>query len=473
MLGQGGNMKSTNKNFLYNLFYQLFSFIIPLITIPYVSRRLGANSIGIYSYTYSIINYFMLTSMLGINNYGSREIAKSSSDLAKKSKTFFSIYYLQLICTGLMILLFIVFLNMYNYEYKLILLIQGIYLISCALDINWYFFGVEKFKITISRNIIIKILSLLFIFVLVKGKEDLWIYTLILSASTLISQLYLWIYMKDEIRLVPVRFSDIISHLKNCILLFVPVVAYSIYRITDKTMIGVLSNTIQLGNYESAEKVINIPLSVISALGSVMLPHMSKTEDAQFAKKIEETFKLCFFILFPIFIGLMIISEDFSNVFFGRDFIYTANIIRFLIITILFSGVTNIIRNNYLIPKSKDKIYVKSTVYGATINLVLNLMFIRKYGAYGACIGTVCAELTVMLYQVLMTQKEIDYIYNLRKVSPFLIKSLIMGVIIILINHISFHNDAIKVILQITIGGLVYLGLNQKYILYEFIGIKN
>lgn len=171
MLGQGGNMKSTNKNFLYNLFYQLFSFIIPLITIPYVSRRLGANSIGIYSYTYSIINYFMLTSMLGINNYGSREIAKSSSDLAKKSKTFFSIYYLQLICTGLMVLLFIVFLNMYNYEYKLILLIQGIYLISCALDINWYFFGVEKFKITISRNIIIKILSLLFIFVLVKGKR--------------------------------------------------------------------------------------------------------------------------------------------------------------------------------------------------------------------------------------------------------------------------------------------------------------
>lgn len=100
-------------------------------------------------------------------------------------------------------------------------------------------------------------------------------------------------------------------------------------------------------------------------------------------------------------------------------------------------------------------------------------MFIRKYGAYGACIGTVCAELTVMLYQVLMTKKEIDYIYNLRKVSPFLIKSLIMGVIIILINHIGFHNDTIKVILQITIGGLVYLGLNQKYILYEFIGIKN
>ena len=107
-------MNSTNKNFLLNLIYQLFIFIIPLITVPYVSRVLGANNIGIYSYTYSIITYFMLGTMLGINNYGSREIAKVSDNIEKKSKKFFSIYYLQLISNLVMIVLFLIFQLLYR-----------------------------------------------------------------------------------------------------------------------------------------------------------------------------------------------------------------------------------------------------------------------------------------------------------------------------------------------------------------------
>ena len=87
-------MKSTNKNFLYNVIYQLLVLAIPFITTPYISRVLGVDNIGIYSYSYSIINYFMLAAMLGITNYGTREIAKVSDDKEKRSKTFFSIYSL-------------------------------------------------------------------------------------------------------------------------------------------------------------------------------------------------------------------------------------------------------------------------------------------------------------------------------------------------------------------------------------------
>ena len=151
-------MKNTNKNFLYNVIYQVFIFIIPLITTPYVSRILGVNNVGIYSYTYSLVYYFMLASMLGINNYGAREIAKASNNKEKLSKTFFSIYFLQLICCSIMIILYIIISGVYQYEHKTIMFIQLIYLISCVFDINWFFFGLEKFKITISRNIIIKLL---------------------------------------------------------------------------------------------------------------------------------------------------------------------------------------------------------------------------------------------------------------------------------------------------------------------------
>ncbi len=463
-------MKSTNKNFLYNLVYQIFIFIIPLFTIPYVSRVLGANNIGIYAYTYSIINYFMLAAMLGINNYGSREIAKAGENIKLRSQKFFSIYFLQLISTVIMCILFILFYFIIGYDHKKILLIQFIYLISCAFDINWYFFGVEKFKITISRNIFIKIISLILIVIFVKSNNDLWIYTLILSLSTLISQLYLWIFIKKEVRYEKISIKEIFSHFKKCLILFIPVIAYSIYRIMDKTMIGYFSNTFQLGNYENAEKIITIPISFITALGTVMLPHMAKSDDYNFSKKIKDSFRLCFFMLFPISICLIVIADDFSTVFFGNEFIYSANLIKILTITVLFSGVTNIIRTNYLIPKSKDKIYVISTIYGALVNLVLNLIFIKRYGAYGACIGTITAEIIVMLYQIWKTRRNIEYYNNLKCIIPFLVKSLIMGIIIYLVNYFNISNILIKVSIQVLLGVIIYFSLNKNYIINDFFG---
>lgn len=463
-------MKSTNKNFLYNLVYQIFIFIIPLFTIPYVSRVLGANNIGIYAYTYSIISYFMLAAMLGINNYGSREIAKAGENIKLRSQKFFSIYFLQLISTVIMCILFILFYFIIGYDHKKILLIQFIYLISCAFDINWYFFGVEKFKITISRNIFIKIISLILIVIFVKSNNDLWIYTLILSLSTLISQLYLWIFIKKEVRYEKISIKEIFSHFKKCLILFIPVIAYSIYRIMDKTMIGYFSNTFQLGNYENAEKIITIPISFITALGTVMLPHMAKSDDYNFSKKIKDSFRLCFFMLFPISICLIVIADDFSTVFFGNEFIYSANLIKILTITVLFSGVTNIIRTNYLIPKSKDKIYVISTIYGALVNLVLNLIFIKRYGAYGACIGTITAEIIVMLYQIWKTRRNIEYYNNLKCIIPFLVKSLIMGIIIYLVNYFNISNILIKVSIQVLLGVIIYFSLNKNYIINDFFG---
>lgn len=464
-------MKETNKNFLYNLIYQIFVFIIPLVTTPYVSRVLGVENIGIYSYTYSIVYYFMLAIMLGINNYGAREIAKLQNQPDKRSYKFWSIYGLQLINSLIMIIVFIIFTYFTKYQYKNILIIQFIYLISTTLDINWLYFGMEKFKITISKNIIIKILSLILIFMFVKNHDDLSIYAIILSSSMLVSQLYLWLHLKKNIHFVKVKFKDIFKNLKPCLILFIPVVAYSIYRVMDKTMIGYFSNVKQLGNYESAEKIINIPISIITALGTVMMPHMSKSADNQISQKICETYKLCFFMIYPIIMGLLIVSKNFCNIFFGSGYELTPIIIDLLLITVFFSCITNITRNNYLIPKSKDKIYVNSTIYGAVVNFILNFIFIRKYGAFGACIGTIAAEFTVMFYQVYKTRKDINYFTNLKSTLPFLLSSLIMGLVIYLISFIKI-TDTFRITVQVIIASIIYISLNYKYIKNDILSLK-
>lgn len=462
-------MKSTNKNFIYNVIYQVFTFIIPLVSTPYISRILGVNNIGIYSYTYSLVYYFMLASMLGINNYGAREIAKSSSNKKKLSQKFFSIYFLQLICNILMIIIFYNFLIFSDYNHKEILIIQSIFLISSAFDINWFFFGLEEFKITISRNVIIKILSLVLIFTLVKSNNDLWLYTLIMSISTLISQVYLWIFISKRVSFFKVSLKEIFHHLPQCLMLFIPVIAYSIYRVMDKTMIGFFVNTTELGYYESAEKIINIPISFVSALGTVMMPHMAKSDDEELDNKFSSTLYLCYFFIIPMVLGLLVISKDFTIIFFGEEFLKTSNIIVLLLPTVVFGAMTNIIRSNYLIPKSKNKIYVMSTAIGAVINLMFNIILIKKYGVYGACIGTIIAEFSVLLYQVVYTRKEINYLRNFKKIIPIILKSFIMMICVIALGNL-IESIYVKIIVQVFNAIVIYFILNYKYILNDFLG---
>ena len=467
-------MKQVNKNFIYNIVYQIFIYIIPLISVPYVSRVLGVNNIGIYSYTYSIVYYFMLAAMIGINNYGSRKIAKCKENIEARSFNFFSIYLLQLMLSVLMIILYSGFIFIWAKEYKTIMFIQIIYLISVIFDINWFYFGIEKFKITISRNVIIKLLSLICIFIFVKNDSDLWKYTVIMNISTLISQIYLWIYLKRYVKFVKVTIKDIVGHFKKCLILFIPVIAYSVYRVMDKTMIGAIAGTTELGYYENAEKIISIPVSFITALGTVMLPYMSKNDNntkEEFNRKLNSSFELCFCFIIPMFFGLLAVAKKFSNVFFGVEFYKSGIIIQILSITILFSSIANVIRTNYLIPKEKDNIYVISTIIGAVLNLIFNIILIPRLEAYGACIGTIIAECSVMIYQLLSVKNEIEIMKMLKMLKKYFIKGLIMFAIILCLGKI-INNEFASLITQVIIAVSIYFSLNYKYIIYDFLGKK-
>lgn len=467
-------MKKENKNFLYNAFYQIFLYIFPLIIIPYISRTLGVRNIGVYSYTYSIVTYFMLFSMLGINNYGNREISKVRDNKKQLSKTFSSIYYLQLIITLLMCLSYIIFLIFFCKEYKLVFLIQFLSLLSVCFDINWLFFGLEKFKITIIRNFFIKLFSLILILIFVKSKSDLWVYTLISSSSILFSQLYLFYKSRNIVKFEKISFKEIFKHFKNCLILFIPVLAYGVYRIMDKTMLGSISSVIELGYYDNSEKLINIPIGIITALGTVMLPHMSylfKKDGEEYKNKIYDSMKLVLILSVSMAFGLFLVSEDISIVLFGSEYIKSGGIIKLLSITIIASAWANVIRTQFLIPKSKDNIYIFSTIGGAVINLILNLIFIKKYGAYGACIGTICAEFFVMIYQTISTKKYLEFNRYFKILINCILNSIIMVGLAFILTY-KIETSSLRLFSQIIICIIVFLIIYYKYIIYEFLGFK-
>ena len=460
-------MGGVKKNFLYNILYQILILIIPIVTVPYVSRVLGSTGIGIYSYTYSIVYYFMIFAMLGLNNYGNRSIAKARDNKEKLSRTFKEIYCMQIITSITMIILYFLYLVIFDVKYKEIALIQSIYVISCLFDINWFFFGIEKFKLTVTRNAIIKVLSLISIFLLVKDKNDIWIYTLIASGSLLLSQLFLWPFVKKYVNNVEIKLKDFIKHFKPCLKLFLPVIAVAIYKVMDKTMIGWFSDVSEVGFYENAEKIINVPNAIIAALGTVMLPRMSnlyaKNREEESKKVIDKSIKLMMFLAFAMTFGLICISKNFSLIFFGQGFEKSGIIIILLSITILFLSWGNVLRTQYLIPKEYDKIYIESAFLGAIVNLIFNLIFIPKYASIGASIGTILAELSVMLYQTISIKNELPIKKYIKDIIPFFIKSIIMFIVIYLFNFFNLNN-ILRIIIQVVLACIVYYLLNYKYV---------
>ena len=274
-------MKSEiKKNFIYNVAYQILVLIIPFITLPYISRVLGTLGVGIYSYTYSIVYYFMIFCMLGVAKYGNRSIAKARDNKEQLSKTFKEIYIMQLITSSIMLVIYIIYLIIFKNEYLRVAILQALYVLSCAFDINWFFFGIEKFKITVTRNTIIKILSLVLVFIFVKEQDDVWIYTLILAGTTLLSQIIIWPFLKKYINLkIKVRFKDIKKHFKNNLKMFLPVIAVAIYTMMDKTMLGIFSGVDEVGIYENAYKIYSVPISYSSPTGMLSISNWSNYED--------------------------------------------------------------------------------------------------------------------------------------------------------------------------------------------------
>lgn len=461
-------MNQIKKNFIYNVMYQILTIILPLITVPYVSRVLGVDGIGIYSYTYSIVYYFMLFAMLGINNYGNRTIAKCRDDRRECSKQFWSIYCLQISITLLMIFAYFLYISFFLKEYKGIAMIQTIYLFSVLFDINWFFFGLEKFKLTVIRSTILKLLSLICIFLFVRSSDDLWVYTLIMAFSTLFSQLLLLSFLRKEIVFVRIHFQDIKSHIVPCLILFVPVIAVSLYKVMDKIMLGNLSSITEVGFYEQAEKIISIPSGLVTALGTVMLPRVSnlisKGEKGTIEKYLTLSIQFMMFLAFPICFGLVLISHDFVPLFLGPQFSKSSVLIYYLSITILFISFANVIRTQYLIPNERDKDYIFSVVGGAFINLIINFLLIPKYASIGACIGTIFAELFVLVYQVVVVRHDLPIKKYIKSIFPFLINSLIMFLIGGCFYFAPF-SSIVRILLQIIVSVWVYFLLNRKYIL--------
>lgn len=464
------NQTSLKSNCIYNIAYQILAILIPLITSPYLSRVVGAEGLGTYTYVNTIASYFLLFIMLGLNNYGNREIARVRDNNQKTKQVFSEIVVLQFSCGFIVSIAYFLYVVLFVKEYANLYWIQLILIVATGFDINWCCFGLEKFRLTVIRNSIIKVMSALLIFVLVKNSNDVWIYALVLSISTLLSHLAIWPFILKDIGFVRPTFKNIVYHVKPNFVLFLPVVAVSLYTMMDKLMLGIICDKSEVGFYDYAERIISIPRSFIVAIGTVMLPRASNMlqngKEEENNKLLNRTmmFTLIFCVYF-MFIMLWV-SNKFIPWYYGSNYERCATFTVLLAPMIVLNAWNNTIRTQYIIPHGYDKVYLCTVSVGAACNVLMNIMLIPIIMGKGAVIATVVSEGVVCMVQFLFMKGKIDYLSFVKELLSLLFLGLIMVFALNLLS-ISFHYVFVELFFECFCGAIIYSAL-----VFLYFGIK-
>ena len=465
------SVKSVVKqNYLYNIVYQLLVLVLPLITAPYLSRVVGSDGIGVYSYTQAFAHYFVIVAMLGVNNYGNREIARVSDDENRKSTTFWEIYTIQIVLSAVMGIGYVLYLLIAKPDNALIYGLQLLYVISAAFDINWYFFGVQKFKLTVIRNAVIKALTTCCIFIFVKSKNDLWLYTGIIAGGTLLSNLAVWPFLLREVQFKRICWKNTVRRIKPNVVLFIPVIAVSLYNVMDKLMLGWFCDYSEVGFYTYALRIVEVPVAVIVALGTVMMPHvsnlMSKGKHKECAQLFDKAMRFVLFMSIAFAFGMANLAPIFSDWYYGADFARCGLFMIWLTPMIVFKCWANLIRTQYIIPKGYDKIFILSVSVGALCNLILNILLIPGLQGFGAIIGTLVAEFSVCAIQTWKTAPEINFKPYFMELLVFIGIGLTMCIVMSVMKNFLDSRNPLSELLTLFLTGLtVYVSLSLIYMI--------
>ena len=451
---------SLKKNFFLSTAYQVLVVIIPFITAPYISRVLGPEGVGIYSYTNSLQMYFSMFAALGTVSYGTREIARVRNDRAQRSQLFWEIECLTIVTSLICLLGWGVFVALSS-QYRIYYAILTFSLVAVIFDISWFFAGMEEFKYTVSMNGLFKILGVVALFLFVKEATDVPVYTLIMALTLFLGNASMWIYLRQFIDKVPIKSIKLKKHFKETLIYFVPTIATSIYTVLDKTLIGIITQEeAQNGFYEQATKIINMCKALtFAALNSVLGSRISflfiENKIEEIKERINFSLDYIMFMGVGLCFGILAVAGRFVPLFFGPDFEPVTELLYLMSPLIIIIGISNCLGSQYYTPAGLRSRSAKFIVVGATVNFVLNIILIPVLLSKGAVIASLIAEMLIMGLYVSHCN---DYT-SWKSIASLGWKKITAGIVmlaVLLFLQRFIQSDLIAVLAMIPVGVLIF-----------------
>lgn len=448
------------KNYIYNTLYQIVNLLIPFITIPYLTRVFNPYQLGLNAYTFSIVTYFTFFGMLGMQMYGNRQIAYVRNDKKKLSTTFWSLFIVQLTTTLISALFYLIFIFVFLDNNINVYIVQGMLIFSYVFDISWLFMGLEDFKKISVRNMLIKLVGLIFILIFVRNDNQLITYILANSTISILGSLVMWFYVPQYVDKFNIDINIIKKTIVPLIMIFLPQIASQIYTTVSNTLIGTLSTTEEVIFYDYSQKIVRMSLGLITSIGTVLMPRISNMLFHGQVKEIRDfifkTFKIVSYICMPMAIGLMVISNNLVSWFLGSKYLEVGKLLAISSSIIIAVSWANIIGIQYLIATKQENKYTLSVVLSACISFFINIILIKKIGAYGAAISIVVAEYSGIFIQMFLSRKQLPIFKMLSSSVNYLISSIFMAILIYPLGNI-IGNKIIANLIQVISGIFIYV----------------
>jgi len=422
-----GNIK---KNYILNVINQLSNILAPLITTPYISRVLGVEGVGEYSFAESLASYFVLAAILGTEIYAQREISYVQDDKIERSRVFFETILLRCLTTLMAAALYLGAVT-FSGSGRIMMLILSVNIISVACDITWFFRGMEDFWKIVRRNLCFRLLNIIYIFLCVKTEDDLLKYAFGMVGLNLLSHLSMWCHISKYVIRVDRNKIKPLRNIRVIFSLFIPTIAIQIYTIFDKTMLGLFTETaVENGYYEQSMKIVRALQVIVTSLGAVMAPrigyYFSRGENEKVVGYMHKAYRFMWAIGTPLALGSIGISGNLVPWYLGPGFGKAETLLRILPFLAVIIGMSNVTGIQYLIPTKRQNLLTKTVVTGAAVNFCLNLMLIPKLYSVGAALASVAAELVITVMQFHYVRDEIDVKRIILSGKNYLISGVIM-----------------------------------------------
>lgn len=423
------NSPSIKKNTFYNVLKTFSTIVFPLITFPYVSRVLHAENVGKINFGSSIVSYISLIASLGISTYAIRECSKVKDDRESVGRTASQIISINIFSTAIAYIVLVALLLFWHAldGYKILIAVQSLSILFTTLGADWLNTAMEDFKYITLRTFLFQCISIAAMFCFVHRPEHYLIYACIGVASSSGASIANIFYRR---RYCKVRFTLNVEwkrHVKPIFTLFALYLSQMIYVNVDTTMLGVMKGDVEVGLYSTAVRIYNIVNMTVASIATVVMSELSflyskKERDyARINHLLKYSASFIVTLGFPCVVGLNILASEIIGLIAGKEYLGAVPAMHILTISLLFSYLGGFVGNIILTPQGKDKVNLRNCIISAVLNLVLNFIFIPKWGLYAAAATTAASEFVGFCLALPHVEKEIDLGSKMKLVgSPIL-----------------------------------------------------
>ena len=452
------------KNSIVNVIRYVMKIVLPMLTFPYVTRVLLPENYGKVNFCTSILSYFLLLAGLGITEYAVREGAayrNKKDEMGKFTSQVFTIGCISTVISYVLLILFLL-LGSIAKDYKIILAIQSISLITMALSVEWIYTIYEDFTFITIRSFIFQVINIICIYTLVKSEDDYFIYAAIIAISTGVEFLVNFINARKYVRFGFTSKPNFKVHLRPILVLFCNAALISIYLYSDKIIMGILMGDEAVGIYEVSVKIYMMVKGALNAVALTMMPRLAAylRDDKldEYKSLANKSLNVQLVIMAPAIVGLFMVSSNAVSIFAGEEYIQATGSLQILSIALTFAVLANMYAYVLMITQRMDKKILFATIFSSLLNVILNFIFIPMFGIYAAAGSTLISELAVAAYGIYCCRKIVPLRFNGKSLLIALLGSVFIVIVCIAVSYLKM-SVMFDTVLKVGLSAGIYLVL--------------